>query len=673
MFTKENLKKLSFKKKILVTSLLIFLISMALLTGLTFKMVSSKFQNQVKEDGLNLANQVSSQVVSSQRATKEIDKILADKVLSISKLVIENKNISNEYLTSIAVKCNIQEINVTDKNGKILYSNMPENINYVFPVDYSGQDILKGKKDQVIEEIRQNNVNHNYYKYCALAMPNGGLIQTGINANEIHNINKSVDPQVLLEKLAKDSNIKFALIMDNKFKVTYHSDKKRVGKILNDTGSKSVMNTGKNHSSIYDYEGEEVYDVIMPLKDENGKILGAMDIGISLTTQQAALRNILITSIVISLITFALSGLIILYILKISLKPLDNLSSIAKKVSQGDLTEKVEINNEDEIGQLSKIFNTMIDSLREITQNINNFSMQLAGASQEILSSAEQTSAVSQEIASATEEIASGAENQVKSSNESSLLMNDIMGNMYTLKSEFDEIISFSNNTNTLASKGQENMSNMVNQMSTIKSSVLNSSDIIYDLQKNSEEIGNIVEIINSIADQTNLLALNASIEAARAGEAGKGFAVVADEVRKLAEESINSANNIKSLILNTQDKTKAALNSIKDGASQSEKGESIVAEVKESLEEILSSFSNVNHKFGSIDSMIAASNDGITNMASKLYDIETISNTASANTEEVAASTEEQSATIEEITESIEKLVSLVENLKESVSIFKL
>lgn len=57
-------------------------------------------------------------------------------------------------------------------------------------------------------------------------MPNGGLIQTGINANEIHNINKSVDPQIILEKLTKDSNIKFALVMDNKLKVTHHSDKK---------------------------------------------------------------------------------------------------------------------------------------------------------------------------------------------------------------------------------------------------------------------------------------------------------------------------------------------------------------------------------------------------------------------------------------------------------------
>ncbi len=250
------------------------------------------------------------------------------------------------------------------------------------------------------------------------------------------------------------------------------------------------------------------------------------------------------------------------------------MSNVAQKVSKGDLTEKVEIVNEDEIGELSKIFNTMIDSLREITRNINNFSIQLASSSQEILSSAEQTSAVSEEISSATEEIASGAENQVKASNESSLLMNDVMGNMYTLKEEFDEIISFSNNTNTLASKGQGNMSNMVQQMATIKNSVVNSSNIMYDLQKNSEEIGNIVEIINTIADQTNLLALNASIEAARAGEAGKGFAVVADEVRKLAEESINSANNIKNLIVNTQDKTKTALNSIKDGASQSEKGE---------------------------------------------------------------------------------------------------
>ncbi len=80
MFTKENLKKLSFKKKIVITSLLIFLISMSLLTGFTFKMVSSKFKNQVREDGLNLANQVSYQITSSQKATKEIDKVLADKV-----------------------------------------------------------------------------------------------------------------------------------------------------------------------------------------------------------------------------------------------------------------------------------------------------------------------------------------------------------------------------------------------------------------------------------------------------------------------------------------------------------------------------------------------------------------------------------------------------------------
>ncbi|EJO5348536.1 HAMP domain-containing protein [Clostridium botulinum] len=673
MFTKENLKKINLKKKILITSLLIFLISMSLLTGFTFKMVSSKFKNQVKEDGLNLAKQVSFQITSSQKATNEIDKILADKVLSISKMVIENKNISNEYLTSVAIKCNIQEINVTDKNGKIIYSNMPENINYVYPLDYAGQDILKGKKNQIIEEIRQNKVNHNYYKYCALAMPNGGLIQTGINANEIHNINKSVDPQIILEKLTKDSNIKFALIMDNKLKVTHHSDTKRIGKVLTDTGSKNVITTGKLYTSTYNYKNEKVYDVIIPLKDENGKSLGAIDIGVSLEGQQTALKNILITSILITLFTFVLAGLVILYILRLSLKPLDNLSNIAQKVSKGDLTEKVEVVNEDEIGKLTKIFNTMIDSLREITQNINNFSIQLAGSSQEILSSAEQSSAVSQEISSSTEEIASGAEKQVQTINESSLLMNDVMENMYTLKNEFDEIISFSNNTNSLASKGQENMSNMVHQMSTIKNSVLNSSDIIYDLQKNSEEIGNIVEIINTIADQTNLLALNASIEAARAGEAGKGFAVVADEVRKLAEESMTSANNIKSLIINTQDKTKAALTSIKDGASQSEKGETIVYNVKESLEEILNSFSSVNHKFGSVDSMITTSNDSITNMASKLYDIETISNTASANTEEVAASTEEQSATIEEITESIEKLVTMVEKLKESVSIFRL
>ncbi|WP_251859540.1 methyl-accepting chemotaxis protein [Clostridium sp. Marseille-Q2269] len=673
MFTKENLKKLTLKKKILITCLVIFLVSMSSLTILTFKMVSNKFRNQVKEDGLNLAKQVSFQITSSQKAMSEIDKILSDKVLSISKMTIENKNISNKYLIDVAAKCNVQEINVTDKSGKIIYSNMPENINYVYPLDYSVQDILKGNKDKVIEDIRENKVNHNYYKYCALAIPNGGFIQIGIEANEIYNINKSVDPQIILEKLTKDSNVKFALIMNDKFKVTHHSDKKNIGDILKDTGSKTVISTGKNYSSTYNYNGEKVYNVILPLKDDNNKLLGTMNIGISLATEETALRNILISSIAITLVTFILAAFVILYIIRLSLKPLDNLSIIAKNVANGDLTEKAPIINDDEIGQLSKIFNMMIDNLRRITEKINDFSVQLSASSQEILSSAEQTSAVSEEIASATEEIASGAENQVKASNESSLLMNDVMGNMYVLKDEFDEIMSFSNNTNSLASKGQNNMSNMIHQMFAIRNSVLNSSDIIYNLQKNSEEIGNIVEIINSIADKTNLLALNASIEAARAGDAGRGFSVVADEVRKLAEESITSANDIKNLIVNTQNNIKDALDSINDGASESEKGEEIVVAVKKSLEEILNSFSNINHKFKNVDSIITLSNDNITAMASQLYDIENISNTASANTEEVSASTEEQSSNIQEITESIERLVGMVEDLKQSVSVFKL
>ncbi|GAA0732071.1 methyl-accepting chemotaxis protein [Clostridium oceanicum] len=666
-------KNSSLKTRIVLSSLIIFFLTTLVLSSSILLVVDKKFKEQVRADGINLVTQEANKFIGFNAVSKQIDNLLDQKLFSVGYSLNQAKNISNDYLKKLAKETKIQEINLTDKTGKIIYSNMEENINFKFTSEYAVYSLLGSNKKPISESIRQSKVNHNYYKYCGVAASNGGLIQLGMEANEINKLKNSMSPQTLVDTLAKDDDIVFALVMDKSLKVTSHSDKKRIGKILDDKGSKSAISSGKEYTSTYKYKGEEdVYDVIMPLKDKSGNLLGAIDIGLSLKTQNSALKSIITISILVSLIGLLIASLLLIYITRKSLNPLSKLSDIATKVSKGDLTEKINIESNDEIGVLAFSFNSMIDNLREITKHINEFSLDLVSSSQEILSSSEQTSSASQEIATSTQEISNGAENQVTATNEASTAMNDIMTNIYDMKSEVDEIVVFSQTTNELASDGKTNMTKMTNQMETIKDSVSYSAEVINELESTSKEIGKIVEIMNGIADQTNLLALNASIEAARAGQAGKGFAVVADEVRKLAEESIKSSSDIQSLIVNTQNKTKIALESIKKGDSESSKGQKIVINVATSLDKILNSFASIDSKFKNIDTMVNSSTDNFTNVATKLYNVETISKDAQDSTEAVAASTEEQSATIEEMTAAIQTLVGMAENLQQSVAVFK-
>jgi methyl-accepting chemotaxis protein len=195
----------------------------------------------------------------------------------------------------------------------------------------------------------------------------------------------------------------------------------------------------------------------------------------------------------------------------------------------------------------------------------------------------------------------------------------------------------------------------------------------IEELEKQSQNIGNFVGIINEIASQTNLLSLNASIEAARAGEAGRGFAVVADEIRKLADQSIEAANQIQSIVTEIQNKTQGTVQSAKQA-------ESIVESQMESLNKTIKVFEEINNHVGNLVNNLDIISVGIKGIESaKNVSMDAISN-ISAVAQETAAASEEVSATatsqissVENLSQSAMELADNAKKLEQAIKLFKI
>ncbi|WPC39274.1 methyl-accepting chemotaxis protein [Clostridium sp. JS66] len=667
-------KKNSLKVKITASAVVVLLVAIAILTTIIFYVASNKLKSEVEQQGISLVKEITSEMETNKAMSNQIDTVLGDKMTSVGYLIGQNPSISDEYLKEIASKIGVQEIDIANAQGIITHSNMPANINFNYKDNANVQAILKGKQEKAVEAIRKSSYigDGNYYKYGEVAIPGGGIAQIGIIANEIAKLNDSISEQNLVNRLLKGSNIVYAATMDKNAKVTAHSDKSKTGTILADTGSKSAIQEGKISSYVKSYNGHGVYDITIPLHSGEN-VAGAVQIGISLASQNAALRNIAIISLVVALLAVILGGFIIITIVSNNLKPLAKLAEVAEEAAKGDLTKSVEIKSQDEIGMVAASFNNMIENLRNINNKINNMSQNIAASSSNLLSSAQQAAEVSEEISSSTEEVADGAEKQVKATEEISISLKKAVDNMTSIRDQVKSVVEFSENTSNLASDGRDKMNSMVTQIGVIKDSVLYSSKVIIELQETSKQIGNIVELIDGIADQTNLLALNASIEAARAGEAGKGFAVVADEVRNLAEESMKSSNNIKELIAATQSKTEKALSSIEEGTKESIRGEEIVTVVGESLHEILKSFNDTKEYLEKVNLMVEESTNSINQVNENADEIQNISTNTAASTEEIAASTQEQSAALQEISRNVQDLSTLAGDLENSIKIFKL
>ncbi len=256
------------------------------------------------------------------------------------------------------------------------------------------------------------------------------------------------------------------------------------------------------------------------------------------------------------------------------LSPLDSVVESVKLATQGELGHKAAVSSEDEFGVLAGSYNQMIDLIVYLVKQTKESSERLGRSSTEILS--------------ATEQQASGAAEQAASISQTTATMEELAATYRQIADNADHVVRMAEATLGSAESGQTAVSNTLQAMDLIKAHAQTSADKILALGERSQQIGQVLSIINNIADQTKILALNAAIEAARAGEAGKGFSVVASEIRKLAESVVASTGEISTIMTEIQRASNELVISTEQELKQIGEGVELGHVTGDSLEQIL-------------------------------------------------------------------------------------
>jgi methyl-accepting chemotaxis protein len=262
------------------------------------------------------------------------------------------------------------------------------------------------------------------------------------------------------------------------------------------------------------------------------------------------------------------------YIAKKSLGPLSAIVESVQSACQGDIGHKVEVTTNDEIGTLASSYNQMLDLIVYLIRQTQESSKRLAGSSNDILS--------------ATEQQASGSAEQAASISQTTATMEELASTYRQIAENADQVVTMAEASLGSAENGQQAVANTLSAMEEIKARTQASANKILALGERSQQIGQVLSIINGIADQTKILALNAAIEAARAGEAGKGFSVVAIEIRKLAESVVDSTGEISGIMTEIQSSANDLVISTEQELRQVQGGVDLAHTTGDSLDRIL-------------------------------------------------------------------------------------
>jgi methyl-accepting chemotaxis protein len=449
-----------------------------------------------------------------------------------------------------------------------------------------------------------------------------------------------------------------AFIIDKNCKIIVH-ETIEPGTLLTSLGLKEVSDKIKN-SNIYEsgiafYELSGEKRVAGFYKMFNGWTIGVMAPESEILNRVDTLQNIIIIVSIISVVIVIV--IVFIIIIKGISTPLKELSFVIQEISNYDLSYdetredlssfKKMLIRKDEIGNISKSILILNNSLVSIVKSIKESSESINNASNDLAAIAEESSATGEELSSGSESITKNVEDSNISIENTTSGIQEVSASAQSIAKLAQDLNENATEAFNASNQGVKGIKEIVNAAIEATKQSKDTSKVVKIVEEKSQNIGEIVAKIDTIAEQTNLLALNAAIEAARAGEAGRGFAVVADEIRKLAEQSSKTTSEIENI-----------LKEIKEGVAKADKATDKTAEI---VETVSKKANQVETEFESIINKIDKMNSMIENLTAT-------SEEQSASTEEITSSMDTSAKSMNEITEQIIEMSKGIKQQSDSV-----
>lgn len=367
-----------------------------------------------------------------------------------------------------------------------------------------------------------------------------------------------------------------------------------------------------------------------------------------------------------------LIGMSIVAILVLILSIIDSLlfsNKVAEKLnavnegifrsSEGDFSQEVIVDSNDELGEMAENFNNMQKNISQLismtdvsVKNVDKSSVTLADMSEEV-------SRAMSDVSSTITEISKGSMESAQSLETLLTGLESVSNQINNIDNLSNSIEQLANETSDLSNNGLGLINTVMDKSNETKKSTAEVSEVVLKVRESVRNIAILNETISNITQQTNLLALNAAIEAARAGESGKGFAVVADEIRELAEQTSVSAKNIDEVIKNIVSTVDTAVDNV-------EKTNGIVETQQEAVQDAKVIFDNISSQINTLTDNLKEITHDIRIVNKNKDKIVNEAENISSIVEETAAGTQEVNATAEEVTASTEEVVGHADRLKQ-------
>ncbi|MTV48746.1 HAMP domain-containing protein [Heliobacillus mobilis] len=348
------------------------------------------------------------------------------------------------------------------------------------------------------------------------------------------------------------------------------------------------------------------------------------------------------------------------------------LADAGRRLGEGNLTTRVDLEARDEMQLIGASFNQMAETLDHIIQKNMAIADKVAFSAASLSAAVEETGVATQKISESTWLIADGAKTQLLDTRETSSIMEKISDEVRLITEKAGSVADSAQCAVEQGEEGKKVVTTSIHQMESIAGHVDRLAEDLKLLEEKSKAIGQITELITGIAVQTNLLALNAAIEAARAGEQGRGFSVVAEEVRKLAEQSAESTNRISGMITETMDEIHRAVGAMKSVMQEVNRGRDVSRQTGRIFNEIIERLQPVSKQIQQMREYTHTISGEMEQVNEVLGRTQRIANEFALSSQSTAAGTEEQLATVKDIAASSFELSRMANELKDLTVKFK-